>query len=109
VLFKGLLYTIGFDGVLRAWCPESLECILDVKRAHDGKRIYSITVGPEGYIYTGGDDTLIRRWSPELLNPIGGPIHCHSTSVRVLTAAKIGGNHLVSGDSNGKIAVWKVV
>eukprot|EP01024_Parvocaulis_polyphysoides_P040815 TRINITY_DN37255_c0_g2_i1.p1 TRINITY_DN37255_c0_g2~~TRINITY_DN37255_c0_g2_i1.p1 ORF type:complete len:367 (-),score=29.34 TRINITY_DN37255_c0_g2_i1:216-1316(-) len=108
VLFKGLLYTIGFDGVLRAWCPESLKCILDVKCAHDGKRIYCITIGPEGYLYTGGDDQLIRRWSPEVLDPIGNPIHCHSGSVRVMAAGEWGSNFLISGDSTGSIAVWKV-
>eukprot|EP01025_Chloroclados_australasicus_P012271 TRINITY_DN1563_c0_g1_i1.p1 TRINITY_DN1563_c0_g1~~TRINITY_DN1563_c0_g1_i1.p1 ORF type:complete len:369 (-),score=40.24 TRINITY_DN1563_c0_g1_i1:435-1541(-) len=109
VLHKGLLYTIGFDGVLRAWCPESLECILDVKYAHDGKRIYCITIGPDGILYTGGDDALIRRWTSEILTPHGSPLYCHSRSVRVLASGKLGGSYLVSGDSGGKVAVWKVV
>lgn len=50
---------------------------------------------------------LVRRWELGTLNPSeADTLHCHHYAVRSLSA----GNKdvLVSGDSSGEIAVWKV-
>lgn len=109
------LYTVGYDGSLKMW-DHQLQLVSAVKAAHDthegsARRIHCITVGSDGHIYTGGDDKLIRRWragvsGAGLLAPAAPPLYCHHYPVRVLAGGSNG--TLVSGDSNGEVAVWSI-
>lgn len=54
---------------------------------------------------------LIRRWragvsGAGLLAPAAPPLYCHHYPVRVLAGGSNG--TLVSGDSNGEVAVWSI-
>eukprot|EP01025_Chloroclados_australasicus_P001295 TRINITY_DN10361_c0_g2_i1.p1 TRINITY_DN10361_c0_g2~~TRINITY_DN10361_c0_g2_i1.p1 ORF type:complete len:366 (+),score=34.01 TRINITY_DN10361_c0_g2_i1:99-1196(+) len=110
LVFNGIVYSVGHDGALRAWCADNLDCIMEVKKAHEGQRIQCLCVGPRGILFTGGDDNQIRKWVPETLTPRGQPMHCHGGSIRVLKSfvSKGDAKHLVSGDQHGYMAVWEV-
>lgn len=100
------LYSVSYDGSLKAWDASSLELVMCAPAAHEGQRIHTLALGPDKVLYTGGDDQLIRRWSPALLEPAAPPLFCHNHPVRALAA---GGKQLVvSGDKGGEVAVWKV-
>lgn len=103
---NNFLYSVSYDGHLKQWDALTLELVSDVKNAHDGERLYCLTVGPDGVLYTGGNDKLVRRWSPGVLEPAASPLFCHSHSVRTLSAGRR--DLLLSGDSSGEIALWKV-
>ncbi|KAL4420306.1 hypothetical protein ABPG77_001396 [Micractinium sp. CCAP 211/92] len=102
----GLLYSVSYDGGLKAWDADSLEIVVDRSSAHGGERVHCLATGPDGLLYTGGDDKLVRRWEPTLLQPAAPPLLCHNHSVRSLAAG--GHELLVSGDKGGEVAVWKV-
>lgn len=107
---KGFLYTASADGSLRMW-DATLEQVAVVKAAHEGGKINCLAVGPDGVIYTGGDDKLIRRWqsgvTPAGLLPEAAPaLFCHHAPVRTLAAGSA--HTIVSGDSRGDVAVWRV-
>lgn len=101
-----LLYSVSYDGALKAWDAESLDIVVDRSNAHGGERVHCLAVGPDGLLYSGGSDKLVRRWDPQLLVPAAGPLLCHHHSVRTLAAG--GRELLVSGDKNGEVALWKV-
>jgi hypothetical protein len=57
------------------------------------------------------DPQLIRRWragvsGAGLLSTAAPALYCHNYPVRTLAAGST--ETLVSGDSNGEIAVWRV-
>ena len=50
---------------------------------------------------------LIRRWDLGILSPAhGSAIYCHNYSVRAISAGSL--ETLVSADSSGEVAVWKI-
>lgn len=58
---KNIVYSVSYDGSIKAWDAETLELMMEVRGAHEGTRIYCAAVGPDGVLYTGGDDKLVRR------------------------------------------------
>lgn len=105
ILGGNMLYSVGYDGAIKAWDAESLEYVMGVSGSHDGERVHCAALAGDGLLYTGGDDNLVRRWDARLLTAMG-PLHCHNHSVRVMAS----GNKevLLSGDKSGEIAVWKI-
>ncbi|KAL3152801.1 WD repeat-containing protein 90 [Trebouxia sp. C0009 RCD-2024] len=104
---KNFLYSLGYDGSVKMWDANKLELVMEVKKAHEGQRIQCAAVAPDGCLYTGGDDKLVRRWKLGSLAPADADaLFCHNYNVRSLSA----GRHdiLVSGDSSGEVAIWKV-
>jgi WD40 repeat protein len=102
----GMVYTVSYDGMIKAWDAESLNLVMEVRAAHDGARIQCATIGSDGYLYTGGDDALVRRWDVVELSPASEPLHVHGSSVRVLAAGSK--DCLLSGDASGEVAVWSL-
>ncbi len=50
---------------------------------------------------------LVRRWQLNSLNPAHeSALYCHNYTVRSLAAGQL--ETLVSADSSGEVAVWKV-
>jgi len=103
----GVLYSAGNDGNLKSWKGDTLESIAIFNKAHEGKKINCLVVGPDSVVYTGAEgEGLIRRWNGKRLYPCQRPLFCHHASVRVLNFGS--NNALVSGDSNGVVSIWKV-
>lgn len=102
----GLLYTTSFDGSIKGWSADTLELVVQVRGAHDDKRVHCMCIGSDNVLYTGGDDMLVRRWSPATLEPVRLPMYGHQSSVRVLAAGNQG--CLVSGDANGEVCIWAI-
>ncbi|CAD7702188.1 unnamed protein product [Ostreobium quekettii] len=104
-LHKDMLYTVGFDGHLKVWDASSMDLLVDISGAHEGKRIRCVTMGPDGTLYTGGDDKMVRRWTPGSMRQ-KPPLYGHNGSVRVLSPG--GRTALVSGDAEGHLLLWSV-
>lgn len=103
----GVLYSAGNDGNLKSWEGKTLESIAIFNKAHDGRKINCLAVGPEGVVYSGAEgEGVIKRWNGKRLYPCQRPLFCHHASVRVLNFGSI--NALVSGDANGVVSIWKV-
>ena len=105
-LRRGLLYSVSYDGALKAWDAQTLDIVVDRSSAHGGERVHCLALGPDGLLYTGGSDKQVRRWDPQLMLPAAQPLLCHNHSVRTLAAG--GRELLVSGDKGGEVAVWRV-
>lgn len=102
---RGMLYSASYDGAVKMWDASRLELVMEVPKAHEGQRVTCMAVGPNGFLFTGGDDKLIRRWDTEVLEA-GEPLYCHNHSLRTLNAGKR--DLLISGDSGGEVAVWRI-
>lgn len=61
VLNRGLLYSVSYDGCLKAWDAQGLDIVVDRSQAHGGERLHCCTLGPDGLLYTGGSDKVRRR------------------------------------------------
>lgn len=102
-----LVYSVSYDGSIKAWDAHgNLNLVMKATAAHEGERLYCITLGPDGLLYTGGDDHMVRRWDPRVLQPVGGPLAVHTGSVKALAAGSK--ECVVSGDATGEVAVWNV-
>lgn len=106
VAHNSILYSVSYDGALKAWDAETLELVMTVKGAHDGARIQAMTIGPDGILYTGGDDQLVRRWEPAVLEQFSEPLHCHNAPIKTLVSGS--SECVLSGDSAGTVGVWVV-
>jgi hypothetical protein len=75
-LAGGRLFSVSYDGSVRAWDAASLEPVADVRAAHDGGRLHCAVIGPDGRLYTGGDDQVggwaarpLHHWAPRAAVP----------------------------------------
>ncbi|GFR47781.1 hypothetical protein Agub_g9550, partial [Astrephomene gubernaculifera] len=98
------VFTVSYDGSIKAWQASTLTLLAEVRGAHRGEKVICAAVGANGVLFTGGDDKLIRAWDMSL-TPVGPPLEGHAASVRVLATGRRG--LLVSGDAEGDVCIWE--
>jgi hypothetical protein len=57
-LHGNTLYSVSYDGWLKAWNADKLGLVAAIPDAHDGTKIHAAVIGPDGLLYTGGDDQV---------------------------------------------------
>ena len=55
---QGFLYSVSCDSSVKMWDASTLELVMCENDAHQGGKVHSAALGPDGNLYTGGDDKV---------------------------------------------------